>query len=269
MRIIKMSEQEFATLEACVDFFESELFGAKNGYFSIPPGHIAAESLKEGEPLVFSYRKKVRYIAVAGTGLTNNTGPDHRDYPFGFFVRPETLEAIRDTSIEDMDRELRQVAPNIKTIAGSRGWNIVPDTNETAAVLAALPRQQTVAQRKYGSGGEGFEHRRLKEWVHDHPEAIDVHNVKESRMEHPFLSGDAVDVLFVTETGTDVVVEIETDNPFPGAHQLLKYRALRCGQRCIPLDSNKVRAVLVAWTVDENITEFCTQYSIGWFEKKL
>lgn len=271
MRIIKTSEQEpeFSTPEACVHFFESELFGRNRGYFSIPPGHIAAESLKEGEPLVFSHQKMVKYVAIAASGLTKSNGADRDEYPFGFFVREATLEAIRDTSIKDFERELRKVVPDIKTIAGSQGWNIIPNNDKTAAILAALPRQFTVAQRKFGTGGEGPEHLRLKEWVHDHPEAIQLQNVKDRKMEHTFLSGDAVDVLFITDNESDVVVEIETDNPLPGAHQLLKYRALRCGQRRIPLDSNKVRAVLVAWSVDEFTAQFCTQYEITWFEMKL
>jgi len=269
VRIIKMSEKEFPTLEACVDFFERELFGFKDGYFSIPPGHIAPGSLRKGEPLVFSFQKKVLYIAAAATGLTESTGADQKAYPFGFFIRKDTLEPILGTTVAHLELELREVAPDIKAIVGSQGWNIVPDNDQTAAVLDSLPRHFTSAQRKYGPGGEGAEHLSLKEWVHDHPEEFQIQGVSDRGMEHRFASGDTVDILFSTAGGLDVVVEIETDDPLPGAHQLLKYRVLRCGQRRIPLESNSVRAVLVAWHVDENTEDFCSQYGITWFEKKL
>jgi len=122
---------------------------------------------------------------------------------------------------------------------------------------------------KRSGGGEGAQHRGLKQWVCEHPEAVGVHNVTKREMEHRYASGDEVDILFITADGMDVVVEIDTDDPLPGAYQLVKYRALRCAELGLPLDSDKVRAVLVAWTVDKQTARFCDSYGIRWFEEKL
>lgn len=124
-------------------------------------------------------------------------------------------------------------------------------------------RARAVAMsRKYGPGGEGKEHRRLKEWIADHPEDIGISNVKRVEKEHPFCSGDRVDVLFELNDGTDVVVEVETLDPLPGCHQAIKYRALRCAERGIPLDSQNVIAYTVAWGIPDEVASFCKKYNV-------
>lgn len=116
--------------------------------------------------------------------------------------------------------------------------------------------------RKYGLGGEGIDHKDLKNHIAEHPEAIGFRDVKMVKIEFPFLSGDQVDLLFEHRDGTYSVVEIETNYPLPGAHQAIKYRSLLCAKLKLPLNSDKVRAVLVAWDGDENLASFCSQYAI-------
>lgn len=124
-------------------------------------------------------------------------------------------------------------------------------------------RTSTVfALRKYGRGGEGQKHKQLKEWIAQHPEQIGITNVKKTTIEYSFCCGDTVDILFELEDDNDIVVEIETIDPMPGCHQAIKYRALRCAQRGIPLDSKQVKAYLVAWETPEVVTSFCERYSI-------
>ncbi len=124
-------------------------------------------------------------------------------------------------------------------------------------------RTSTVlALRKYGLGGEGQEHKRLKEYIAGHPEEIGISDVKNVTVEHVFCCGDTVDVLFELNNSTDIVVEIETIDPEPGCHQAIKYRALRCAERGIPLDSKQVKAYLVAWETPRVVASFCDRYSI-------
>jgi len=123
--------------------------------------------------------------------------------------------------------------------------------------------------RKYGGAGEGENHKRLKEWVACHPEIIGLANVMNHEVEHPFISGDAVDILFEQDNGNDAVVEIETTTPLPGCHQAIKYRALRCAERLLPLDSDRVKAILVAWEVQQQAKDFCEEYNILWYEIKI
>lgn len=130
-------------------------------------------------------------------------------------------------------------------------------------------RQKRIAlKRKYGAGGEGENHKRLKEWVANNPQAINVSKNAKCEIEYSFCCGDTVDLLFKQQNGEDVVVEIETDFPFPGAHQAIKYRALRCAEQGYKLSDSTVKSVLVAWEIPADIKSFCKKYGIETYEIK-
>lgn len=134
--------------------------------------------------------------------------------------------------------------------------------------LQRSDKQESV-RKKYGAGGEGVEHKRLKEWIANNPMSAGIRNIRATEVEHSFLSGDSVDILFELKTNTDVVVEIETTDPLPGCHQAIKYRALRCAERGLPLSSNEVQAIIVAWEISDHVIEFCKKYNIRHIEKKI
>lgn len=123
--------------------------------------------------------------------------------------------------------------------------------------------------RKYPSGGEGKEHRELKEHFERHPEQLGLKDTMCCEKEWIFKSEDRADLVFWHKSGGKTVVEIETDMPDPGAHQLIKYRALLCAQNGLSLDSQKVRAILVAWSVPTEVREFCRKYGMSWQEHRL
>ena len=129
-------------------------------------------------------------------------------------------------------------------------------------------KKRIAVKRKYGGGGEGDNHRELKEWVAENPNLIGLSNVTKHELEHVFISGDAVDILFELSDGNDVVVEIETTVPLPGCHQAIKYRALRCAERNLSLQSKKIKAVLVAWEISQEVKKFCNSYNILYYEIK-
>lgn len=123
--------------------------------------------------------------------------------------------------------------------------------------------------RKYGSGGEGIEHKKLKEWVAKNPEAIGITGVVDAKIEYLFPSGDVADILFIRNGGNDVAVEIETTDSLPGCYQALKYRVLRCAELSRDVNSTDVEAVLVAWEAGKETKNFCSKYGIRFIEKKL
>jgi hypothetical protein len=143
------------------------------------------------------------------------------------------------------------------------------DASEKGQRKSTTPRNKRIAvNRKYGAGGEGENHKRLKKWIAQNPKCIGLENVKDYELEHVFLSGDVVDILFQLQNGEDAVVEIETAVPLPGCHQAIKYRALRAAERYLSLDSNEIKAVLVAWHVPQKVREFCNKYNILHYEIK-
>ena len=118
------------------------------------------------------------------------------------------------------------------------------------------------------SGGEGEEHRRLKELVAGEPKLIGLPARSKATVEHSFLSGDRVDVKFDLPNGEAVVVEVETIIPLPGAHQAVKYRALLEVERFEALGSGRVEAILVAHGFDAETRALAMKYGIRLVELK-
>jgi hypothetical protein len=127
--------------------------------------------------------------------------------------------------------------------------------------LTIYDKNQTIT-RKYGPYGEGLEHKKLKEFIATHPESIGLTNVKKVEIEHIFISGDAVDILFEIRENKYVVVEIETDYPLPGSYQALKYRVLKCAEMDKNINSSDVEAVLVAKIIPPEVQSICSKYGI-------
>ena len=123
---------------------------------------------------------------------------------------------------------------------------VLPSPASGPRIKKSGSRSKRVAMfRKYGAGGEGTEHKKLKEWVAENPHEIGLTGIQRIEVEYGFPSGDVVDILFRLSKERDIVVEIETSDPLPGCYQALKYRVLRCAERCIDVKSPYVEAILV------------------------
>ena len=120
-----------------------------------------------------------------------------------------------------------------------------------------------------GGGGEGEDHKLLKEWVATNPDKIGIKNVEEVFIEYPFISGDRVDILFKLRNNNYAVVEIETNIPFPGCHQALKYKILKCAEIGVGIQSKKVSAYVIAWRSTKDSKQFCKKYGINFIKYKL
>lgn len=130
--------------------------------------------------------------------------------------------------------------------------------------------KKVLKKRKYGKGGESKEHKQLKEYIAKHPEKIGLPKLGiKSIVEHQFISGDLVDILFYQTNGKNTVVEIELDNVLPGIHQAIKYRVLRCSQLGLSLTDNNVNATVVAWTFKESEKILCKKYKIDFYQIKI
>lgn len=121
----------------------------------------------------------------------------------------------------------------------------VEDTRE-------YPEQDgNIAPSIRGAGGESEEHRRLKEYVAQHPEKLEIKAGKSGEMEYLLPSADKVDVFFHGSKST--LVEVKSckssdDDLKRGIYQCVKYRAVYSAWRLNQLDvSNNsfVQAVLV------------------------
>jgi len=159
----------------------------------------------------------------------------------------------------------------------SRYWKIVDrrvrlqrsvslDTRVQARKSARRRSEQL--RRKYGAGGEGSSHRKLKDWIFKNPHALGLKGVLRRHKEYPLASGDRADVVFDLMSDRYAVVEIETDSPIVGVHQALKYKVLKCAEAGLDIKSARVAAYLVAWNPPED-TSFSQRYNIRFVRKKL
>jgi hypothetical protein len=157
---------------------------------------------------------------------------------------------------------------------GSEFWPITKKKLEFQRGIPIKLRYQTAQrnraiQKKYGPGGEGADHKRLKEWLANNPEELGLPSVAVGQTEYPFqFSGDRADIMFTLPKNRYAIVEVETSDPMPGAYQALKYRVLRCAELGIRIDSPRVKSFLVAWLRPEDIG-FCRKYGVRFFRKKL
>ena len=107
-----------------------------------------------------------------------------------------------------------------------------------------VPRKRTAG----GGGGEGCNHKALREWVHEHPERVDkrLRDV-DSATEVELLSGDRVDVVYRTPREILAIEAKSRDSNWPdlqrGVYQCVKYRAVMQAQE--ETSGRTVRSLLV------------------------
>lgn len=146
----------------------------------------------------------------------------------------------------------------LKWIENYPGPNLLRD----GASRVAKARSERSSTHGRGPGGEGRAHKALKKYVAENPQAIGLPKRSEAAIEYPFASGDCVDIKFDLPRGRAAVVEIKTEQPWPGAHQCIKYRALLEAERGDSLNGGTVQAILVAHHIDEETLAFAERYGI-------
>lgn len=139
-------------------------------------------------------------------------------------------------------------------------WTWVLDTLglEPARVLDS----KTIVKIKseiHGYGGEGKEHKAIKEYIANHPESIGLKNVKKTQMEFDLLSGDRLDVYFECKNKKHIAVEVKPSTSpegdiLRGIFQCVKYQSVMDASRVIDNDNydNEVLLVIAGTISDAN-----------------
>lgn len=89
-----------------------------------------------------------------------------------------------------------------------------------------------------GNGGEGPEHKALKEYIAKHPESIDVKGVKVTKTEYELLSGDRLDVYFECNRRKHYAIEVKPKSSpegdiLRGVFQCVKYKSIMDAMRVV------------------------------------
>lgn len=99
-------------------------------------------------------------------------------------------------------------------------------------------------------GGEGEEHKALKDYICQHPESINYKDVDFAETEHILPSGDRLDVYFEFSDGTHVAIEVKPgispdQDIARGVFQCVKYYAVMDALRNIECKDYEIKVLLV------------------------
>lgn|SRR5574344_413621 len=152
-------------------------------------------------------------------------------------------------------------------------WNwVLKELNLQPAIVIADKELLKISKTIYGSGGEGKEHKSLKEYVASHPETIGFCNVLASETEHELPSGDRLDVYFELN-GNRVAIEVKpstsTDDDITrGIFQCVKYKAVMNAVKMVTSGCYEVKTLLVCGgEMSEPNKQLAEYLGVKFFEK--
>lgn len=102
----------------------------------------------------------------------------------------------------------------------------------------------------HGFGGEGKEHKAIKEYICSHPESIGLNKVILAKTEYDLLSGDRLDVYFESKGNKHIAVEVKPSSSpeydiTRGIFQCVKYQAVMDAARVADYGNYNNNVVLV------------------------
>jgi len=130
-------------------------------------------------------------------------------------------------------------------------WDLV--LNELDLKPAAIFTDEElleISKPVYGGGGEGKEHKAMKEYIAAHPETIGIKGVLAFDTEHVLLSGDRLDVYFELKNGDCVAVEVKPSSSpdediSRGICQCVKYKAVMEAVKAVTYGNYEIKTLLV------------------------
>jgi hypothetical protein len=139
--------------------------------------------------------------------------------------------------------------------------NAPPITTPTTSVL---PNPHNCG----GDGEESDAHRFLKEYVASSPsEILGERGLETVMMEWPFVTGDRADLVLLDMTGRIIGLEVEVDvvsSEDAGLLQAIKYRHML--EPVTKREKGDSRAMLVAYSISDDMKQFCQKYHVEFFE---
>ena len=112
-----------------------------------------------------------------------------------------------------------------------------------------ITEQELEAISVHGGGGEGKEHKAIKEFVYNHPESLGLTGVNRKETEYPLPSGDRLDVYFET-SDCRYAIEVKPstspdDDITRGIFQCVKYKSVMEAIRKVEYGRYAISALLI------------------------
>lgn len=160
------------------------------------------------------------------------------------------------------------VYPNYKKLSVPEKKIFIAGINEKACaytkwnwVLKELGLKEAIPLSEYqlntiknvqfnNGGGEGAEHKNLREYIFEHPERINSYNIVFKETEYILPSGDRLDVYFEFEDRKHVAIEVKpSTSPEPdiirGIFQCVKYQAVMEALKRIECQDYGIEVILL------------------------
>ena len=139
----------------------------------------------------------------------------------------------------------------LNMIAHEYDWSwVLKALNLKPALIISKSVLENIKVGSFGKGGEGAEHKALKEYIHNHPESIGIMGVKFSETEHALLSGDSLDIYFECSRKKHYAIEVKPksspkEDIRRGVFQCVKYKSVMDAERVLYNDNYENDALLV------------------------
>lgn len=132
-------------------------------------------------------------------------------------------------------------------------------------------KQLKKAKAGFG-GGEGEEHKKLKEYIKNHPESINLKKVLKTENEYDLPSGDRLDVYLESKGNVHHAIEVKPkssneDDILRGFFQCIKYKAVMDASRVLDGGNYDNDVLLVvAGVLSEKAKQIANDLSIPYIE---
>ena len=124
-----------------------------------------------------------------------------------------------------------------------------------------------------GMGGEGTEHKALKDYIFSHPEVLGYKDVIDSQKEYVLPSGDKIDVFFELEDDTHIGIEVKSsispdEDVARGVFQCVKYYAVMDALRTLESKNYEIEVLLVTQnSLSHKNKVLCNELNIDYIEQ--
>ncbi len=183
------------------------------------------------------------------------------------FIPPKDVARILGYADNYMFRGLGEQHSGLRRLSETEYQSLWAAFSRNAAEREAIRQLEAQKPAWGGPGGEGPEHRELKERIAADPELmLGESGLKLWRVEWSLPTGDRIDVILKDSFDRFVVVEVEVDcknDEIVGPLQCMKYRAMLSyifGRR-----PEEVRCILVAHSIHSDVESRCEAHGISTF----
>ena len=162
----------------------------------------------------------------------------------GFDYVIKQYSKLSDNSKKGEVRKLNQIAHQYN-------WKWVLDAlGLKPAIIIDRYKLEAMKVTSSDHGGEGNEHKRLKNYIAQHPESVGLNKVLVAKTEYNLLSGDRLDVYFECKKGRHVAIEVKPSTSpdadvLRGLFQCIKYQSILDASRIIDNDNYDNETLLV------------------------